>query len=330
VSLLPEEEATAAAQCTADGASAAGTDEETGGEAGGEAANAAAPRGAFGGMAEAGDDPYRLLLYRCVGRLVGLCLLSHCVLPLHFSRHVLKFLLGRELGFHDLAFFDSTQYEALRQVLAVHGASQEGLEAMALSFRVALPAALGGVEVDLVPGGEDVSVTPSNVHEYVELYAQTLMVGPALPALLAMRGGLREVLKAELLADLTAENLRLLLNGTTSMDIGLLRRVALFKMETPNKEHFDRLKEWFWDIVENMTVEQQHDLCYFWTSSPSLPATKEGFAAQPLVVVRPPSDSLLPTANTCSARLNLPAYSTAQILRDKLLMAIQTKGFGFV
>ena len=280
----------------------------------------------FVGMCALSDDPFRLLLYRCVGRFVGLCLLSHCVLPLHFSRHVLKFLLGRDLGFHDLAFFDPAQYEALRQVLT----SREGVEAMALTFRVSLPAAMGGAEVDLVPDGDCVAVTPANVHRYVELYSQMLMVGPSAPALVAMRDGLREVLRPSLLADLTAEDFRLLLNGTTAVDLALLRRVTIFKKEVDSAEQFNRLKEWFWDIVARMTSEQQHDLCYFWTSSPSLPATKEGFSAQPLVVVRPPSDALLPTANTCSARLNIPLYSSKEILEQKLLMAIQTKGFGFV
>ena len=35
----------------------------------------------------------------------------------HFDRHVLKYLLGRKVRFHDLAFFDPVIYESLRQLV---------------------------------------------------------------------------------------------------------------------------------------------------------------------------------------------------------------------
>jgi len=45
---------------------------------------------------------------------------------------------------------------------------------------------------------------------------------------------------------------------------------------------------------------------------------------------RPADDSHLPSANTCISRLYIPLYSSKQILKAKLLMAIKTKNFGFV
>ena len=69
---------------------------------------------------------------------------------------------------------------------------------------------------------------------------------------------------------------------------------------------------------------------YFWTSSPSLPASEEGFQPKPSVTVKPANDQQLPTANTCISRLYIPLYSSKIILKNKLLMAIKTKTFGFV
>jgi len=37
--------------------------------------------------------------------------------PLALNRHVIKYLLGRKSGFHDLAFFDPDMYESLRQLI---------------------------------------------------------------------------------------------------------------------------------------------------------------------------------------------------------------------
>ncbi|KAL0171203.1 hypothetical protein M9458_031514, partial [Cirrhinus mrigala] len=57
---------------------------------------------------------------------------------------------------------------------------------------------------------------------------------------------------------------------------------------------------------------------------------EEGFQPMPSITIRPPDDQHLPTANTCISRLYVPLYSSKQILKQKLLLAIKTKNFGFV
>lgn len=59
----------------------------------------------------------RINAFRNVGRLIGLCLLQNELFPLFLQRHVLKFILGRSIRFHDLAFFDPVVYESLRQLV---------------------------------------------------------------------------------------------------------------------------------------------------------------------------------------------------------------------
>lgn len=59
----------------------------------------------------------RINAFRNVGRLIGLCLLQNELLPIFLQRHVLKFILGRQIRFHDLAFFDPIVYESLRQLV---------------------------------------------------------------------------------------------------------------------------------------------------------------------------------------------------------------------
>ena len=59
----------------------------------------------------------RLNAFRNVGRLMGLCLLQNELCPVFLNRHVIKFMLGRKVRFHDLAFFDPVIYESLRQLV---------------------------------------------------------------------------------------------------------------------------------------------------------------------------------------------------------------------
>ena len=61
-------------------------------------------------------------------------------------------------------------------------------------------------------------------------------------------------------------------------------------------------------VVERMSNMERQDLVYFWTSSPALPASEEGFQPMPTITIRPADDAHLPTANTCISRLYIPLY----------------------
>lgn len=53
------------------------------------------------------------------------------------NRHVLKYILGRPVRFHDLAFFDPVVYESLRQLVvdAETGDSHSLFATLDLNFR---------------------------------------------------------------------------------------------------------------------------------------------------------------------------------------------------
>lgn len=72
-----------------------------------------------------------------VHRLIGLCLLQNELCPLFLNRHVIKYILGRPIRFHDLAFFDSVIYESLRQLVidAETKDSNSLFSALDLTFR---------------------------------------------------------------------------------------------------------------------------------------------------------------------------------------------------
>lgn len=70
-------------------------------------------------------------------RLIGLCLLQNELCPIFLNRHVIKYILGRSIRFHDLAFFDSVIYESLRQLVidAETKDSNSLFSALDLTFR---------------------------------------------------------------------------------------------------------------------------------------------------------------------------------------------------
>ncbi|CAH8457758.1 unnamed protein product [Schistosoma intercalatum] len=300
----------------------------------------------------------RYSIYRGIGRVIGLCLLTNETCPLHFSRPVLKYILGRVVHWHDFAFYDPTTFEGLRQLL-LHTSedfskSQGSIEDYNLTFSLIPALEEGGLSSTdavrqpndylyaLIPGGDEVEVNESNVFEFVKKYTEFKMKTAVQEPLEQLRQGVFDVLPRNALDGLTAEDLRLLLNGTGDIDVDVLCGYTTFVDETGTGSNVDvtkscdntnlvnRLKKWFWCTVRSMDMKQRQDLLYFWTSSPTLPASAQGFQPMPSITIKPPDDHHLPSANTCISRLYLPLYSSRHILRDKLLQAIGTKSFGFV
>jgi E3 ubiquitin-protein ligase EDD1 len=147
---------------------------------------------------------------------MGLCLLQNELCPLYLNRHVLKYMLGRKIRFHDLAFFDPVIYESLRQ-LVVDAESKESsaqlFSALEITFSIDLSANEGGGSCELIPNGRDIEVNVSNVYSYVRKYAQFRLIKCQEKALENMKLGLFDVLPSGSLDTLTAEDFRLLLNG---------------------------------------------------------------------------------------------------------------------
>jgi len=280
----------------------------------------------------------RLNAYRNVGRIIGLCLLQNEMCPLFLNRHVLKHILGRRIGWHDLAFFDPVTYESMRRLVVDAETQATARDAAALlasldlTFCAELCEEEGGELIQLVNGGSEVEVTPSNVYEYVRRYARHRMVTVAKQPLDNIREGVFDVIPRSALDGLFAEDLRLLLNGVGEIDVQALINYTSFNDESKDMsgDRVVKFKRWFWSVVERMSNMERQDLVYFWTSSPALPASEEGFQPMPTITIRPADDAHLPTANTCISRLYIPLYSSKQILRTKLLLAIKTKNFGFV
>ncbi|XP_065062827.1 E3 ubiquitin-protein ligase UBR5-like isoform X1 [Rhopilema esculentum] len=276
----------------------------------------------------------RLSCYRNVGRLIGLCLLQNELCPMSFNRHVIKFILGKEISWHDLAFFDPTLYEVLRQLVqdSTKPDAKELFSGLDLTFCIQLSQEEGGGSKELIKNGKQVPVTPGNIRNYVKRYAEYRMVISVEKPLESLREGVKDVLPTHTLEGLTAEDFRLLLNGSGNINVQQLMSYTTFNDETggDGQDKLSKFKRWFWSIVESMTPKQKQEMLYFWTSSPAMPASSEGFQPMPSVTVKPANDHQLPTANTCISRMYIPLYSSKNILKSKLLLAIKTRTFGFV
>jgi len=220
----------------------------------------------------------------------------------------------------------------MRSVLitSINEVNEQIFKPLDLTFNIDLPKEEDGTNHDLVENGSKIEVNAINMYEYVKQYAEFRLVTHVESCLQELKSGIFDVLPANALEGLTAEDFRLLLNGVADINIHTLASYTTISDESKESSRRPHFEKWFWSTLEKMNQQEKQELLFFWTGSPYLPASEEGFQPLPTITLRPPSDQHLPTANTCINRLYLPMYSSKSILKSKILQAIKTKTFGFV
>lgn len=86
-----------------------------------------------------------------------------------------------------------------------------------------------------------------------------------------MRDGVFDVIPGGSLDSLTAEDLRLLLNGVGDINVATLISYTSFNDESAeSNDRLNKFKRWLWSIVEKMTNQEKQDLVCYWKLTSSL------------------------------------------------------------
>jgi hypothetical protein len=264
-----------------------------------------------------------------LGGIVGKALYESILVELPLASFFLGRLLGRVIQFDDLRSLDEELY---RNLLWLKRAAPSEIEALELDF-TATRSAFGRVQqVPLCAGGEKIAVTAANRTHYVRLMAHHLLSQQIRAQTAAFERGLARLVDVRLLRMFARHELQLLISGSDgAFDVDDMQAHTTLRRFGPDHETIG----FFFDVVREMTPRQQSLLLLFTTGCSRPPLL--GFAQlhPTLTIARAQSDdgadqddSHLPTAATCMNMLRLPPYSTREVLREKLLAAIES-GSGF-
>jgi hypothetical protein len=135
--------------------------------------------------------------------------------------------------------------------------------------------------------------------------------------------GLSNVIPVEILPLFTAQELQDTVCGSPDVDVDMLKRVA----EYEGYESDEPVIKNFWTVLRECTSnDRKAFLQYVWARN-RLPSRVADFET-PFKILKDTAnigsraDLALPSASTCFFSLTLPEYSSAEILRRKLLFAV--------
>ncbi|XP_057984014.1 E3 ubiquitin-protein ligase UPL4 isoform X2 [Malania oleifera] len=279
-----------------------------------------------------------------LGQVVAKAVQDGRVMDLPFSKAFYKLILGQELCVYDILSFDPELGKTLLEFQALvdrkrflDSSLKDGtthkldshfrdttLEDLFLDF--SLP---GYPDYILDSGPDHRMVNISNLGEYVSLIVDATINSGISRQLEAFKSGFNQVFPIKHLQIFTEEELEHLLCGEHDSWFSneLLEHIKFDHGYTASSPPIVSLLE----IIQEFDSEQRRAFLQFVTGAPRLPPGGLASLNPKLTIVRKHcskrEETDLPSVMTCANYLKLPAYSSKEKMREKLIYAI-TEGQG--
>jgi hypothetical protein len=274
-------------------------------------------------------NPEHLSYFKFVGRIMAKAIIDNNSIGLHLTRYVYKYILSRPCDLSDLELADPAFYNSL---IWVRDNPIDGV--LHLTFSLGYEEFGESRTVDLVPNGSQISVTEENKLEYIRLLCEYKLFNGIELQLSALKSGLLEILREDIVRIFDEHELELLICGIPEINVDDWKSNTLYF----GYKESSKVITWFWKAVKSFSDVSKAKLLQFVTGSSMLPY--EGFShlqgnneIQKFSIHRISAQiDSLPTAHTCFNQLNLPDYSSYENLLKCLTLAINecATGFGFI
>ncbi|KAM4834293.1 putative E3 ubiquitin-protein ligase HERC3 isoform 5-T5 [Thomomys bottae] len=260
--------------------------------------------------------------FHLIGITCGLAIYNSTVVDLHFPLALYKKLLNVKPGLEDLKELSPTEGRSLQELLDYPGEDIE--ETFCLNFTICRES-YGVVEQKkLIPGGDGVAVCKGNRQEFVDAYVNYVFQLSIHEWYTAFSSGFLKVCGGKVLELFQPSELRAMMVGNSNYNWDELQETAVYKGDYSATHPTVKL---FWETFHEFPLEKKKKFLLFLTGSDRIPIY--GMASLQIVIQSTASgDEYLPVAHTCYNLLDLPKYSSKEILRARLTQALDNyEGF---
>jgi len=263
------------------------------------------------------NERIHLKLLTFLGQLMGMAIRTGVLLTLDFSNFTWKPLIGVPPDLSDLKSIDTNFVQLIGSLDDPDTLSSvQGLSSIALSDKTTKVISVDGTPLALGPNNRDTWIQAATNIRLQEAEIQ----------IKAIRKGLSDVIPLALLNLCTPQDLEWRVQGKPTIDIQLLKRHTEYSNVSSTAPHI----LYFWEVLESFNQQERRAFIQFVWAQERLPANDQEFIrTSTRMLIKPfmgttEPDNTFPKADTCFFNLTLPEYSSAEILRTKLLMAIST------
>jgi len=179
-----------------------------------------------------------------------------------------------------------------------------------------------GKEYEMIPGGKTKTLTWENRKEFCEALVN-FRRHEFDKQCAAIRRGLATVVPYTLLSLFTWNEMEIQVCGRPAMNIELLNKMTTYQGISANDLHI----RFFWDILRNRfdELERAKFLKFIWGRS-RLPVRAQDFETKFKICSHNASasnpDAYMPVAHTCFFSVEMPAYTSIDVMYNRLIYAI--------
>uniref|UniRef100_A0A8C0K1R4 HECT-type E3 ubiquitin transferase n=1 Tax=Canis lupus dingo TaxID=286419 RepID=A0A8C0K1R4_CANLU len=260
--------------------------------------------------------------FHLIGITCGLAIYNSTVVDLHFPLALYKKLLNVKPGLEDLKELSPTEGRSLQELLDYPGEDIE--ETFCLNFTICRES-YGVIEQKkLIPGGDKVTVCKDNRQEFVDAYVNYVFQISVHEWYTAFSSGFLKVCGGKVLELFQPSELRAMMVGNSNYNWQELEETAIYKGDYSATHPTVKL---FWETFHEFPLEKKKKFLLFLTGSDRIPIY--GMASLQIVIQSTASgEEYLPVAHTCYNLLDLPKYSSKEILSARLTQALDNyEGF---
>lgn len=272
-----------------------------------------------------------LQFFKFIGRIIGKALCDGYALDVYFTRSFYKHILGQEVSYQDMEDIDPDFYKNLKFLLDINLMENE-LHEYYFAYEEEEFGKL--IIKELVPNGTQIRVTEDNKLEYISLLCNMKTTKNIQEQINSFLEGFYEMLPKELISIFDSKELELLISGLPDIDLEDLKA----NTEYHNYNRDSPIIKWLWEVLYEFSQEERAEFLQFVTGSSKVPL--EGFkalagmsGAQKFQIHKSfTAIDRLPTAHTCMNQLDLPEYTTKEMVYSRIKLAISEgkEGFGFM
>ncbi|XP_006084674.1 probable E3 ubiquitin-protein ligase HERC3 isoform X1 [Myotis lucifugus] len=260
--------------------------------------------------------------FHLIGITCGLAIYNSTVVDLHFPLALYKKLLNVNPGLEDLKELSPTEGRSLQELLDYPGEDIE--ETFCLNFTICRES-YGVIEQKkLIPEGDKVTVCKDNRQEFVDAYVNYIFQISVHEWYTAFSSGFLKVCGGKVLELFQPSELRAMMVGNSNYNWEELEETAIYKGDYSATHPTVKL---FWETFHEFPLEKKKKFLLFLTGSDRIPIY--GMASLQMVIQSTASgEEYLPVAHTCYNLLDLPKYSSKEILSARLTQALDNyEGF---
>ena len=259
--------------------------------------------------------------FELIGIILGLALFNGIILDIKFPLAIYKKLLGIPPCLNDLKEYDPEYYNSLN--FLVNTDDKNLKETLDSTFTVCVDYFGEKKIIPLKPNGENIMIDYENKNEYVELCVNWFFNESIEEYYESFEKGFYKVFDKKLSKILSPKELELIICGTPTLDFNELKKAAQYEDYTPDSITI----KYFWEILLEFNEEEKKKFLFFATGCDRAPIN--GLSSLPFTISRNANIIELPSAHTCFNHLILPDYQNKELMKNKILTAINySEGFG--